>query len=86
MKNRNEELLKSFVEYCNANPSMRFWQALRNFAQVSRICVQTTYVGEQEGKVEYQDTFYWETKDGSIPENPDSSFALNLPDITKSTP
>lgn len=28
----NEETLKSFIAYCEANPEQRFWQALRNWA------------------------------------------------------
>lgn len=29
---RNSEVLKSFVAYCEANPDMRFWQALLNWS------------------------------------------------------
>ena len=32
MKTRNSETLADFVSYCESNPEMRFWQALRNWS------------------------------------------------------
>lgn len=29
---QNSKALKSFTDYCRANPSQRFWQALRNWS------------------------------------------------------
>jgi len=37
MINSNEKTLKSFVEYCEKNPELRFWQALRNWSGYSFI-------------------------------------------------
>ena len=34
---RNSEALNSFVKYCEANPSQRFWQALCNWSKFSNI-------------------------------------------------
>jgi hypothetical protein len=31
-ENRNAKTLASFVSYCKAHPSERFWQALRNWS------------------------------------------------------
>ena len=31
-RTRNNEVLQSFVDYCNANPELRFWQALKNWS------------------------------------------------------
>ena len=55
MKNKNIKLLKDFNKYCIARPSQRFWQALRNWANVDAICVQNG--------IETLDTFYFEKKD-----------------------
>jgi hypothetical protein len=53
---RNSKVLKSFVEYCEANPSQRFWQALRNWSDHNFI-----YASPQKppGGV-WEDTFNWE--------------------------
>ena len=32
MKTRSSETLADFVRYCESNPQMRFWQALRNWS------------------------------------------------------
>ena len=55
--NRNKETLQSFVEYCFEHPTERFWQALRNWADVNYLFVADTH--EADGVV---DTFYWEGK------------------------
>lgn len=53
---RNSKLLKEFVKYCEKNQEQRFWQALRNFADVAYV-----YISEyQNGAV--KDTFYFENK------------------------
>lgn len=31
---KSQSKLKSFVQYCEANPELRFWQALRNWNQL----------------------------------------------------
>ena len=53
-KTRNSETLKSFVDYCKSHPQERFWQALRNWAEVAFVCVS-------DGK-STEDTFYREKK------------------------
>lgn len=59
---RNSELLKDFAAYCEANPTMRFWQALRNWSGFSFI--YACPVGE-EATIDSAlvDTFYLEGKD-----------------------
>ena len=52
--NKNKELLDSFTEYCKKYPEQRFFQALRNWLEVSHV-----YVGDI-GKLE--DTYYWTGK------------------------
>lgn len=52
--NKNEKLLKSFTEYCNKNPELRFWQALRNWCGWNFIYVTRNIIDDGE------DTFYWE--------------------------
>lgn len=37
---RNSKDLESFTAYCNANPTQRFWQALRNWAKVESIWIR----------------------------------------------
>jgi len=54
MKTRNSETLEDFVEYCKDNPEQRFWQALRNWAEVPFILI-----GDGE---DTEDTFYREGK------------------------
>ncbi len=49
-------MLADFMAYCEANPSMRFWQALRNWSGYSFILAVP--VGSE---LDY-DTFYWEGK------------------------
>jgi len=59
-ENRNEKTLASFVEYCRANPSLRFWQALRNWAGVNFIFAGGSHLDLDD----VRDTFYWEGRDG----------------------
>jgi len=37
--NRNWEVLKDFIQYCVEHPEQRFWQALRNWAEVDAVLV-----------------------------------------------
>lgn len=30
--NKNKKVLDSFIKYCEENPELRFWQALRNWS------------------------------------------------------
>jgi len=58
--NKNEATLKSFVEFCQANPQLRFWQALRSWCGKPFVLVaqdRNLMNGEVEG---VEDTFYWE--------------------------
>jgi len=45
-------VLIDFIRYCGNHPEQRFWQALRNWAEVPFILV--TYLGGPP-----EDTFYW---------------------------
>jgi thermostable 8-oxoguanine DNA glycosylase len=59
-KSKNKELVESFADYCNKNPNLRFWQALRNWAKVKFI-----YISNKNYNVIYpeiKDTFYFEGK------------------------
>lgn len=55
MKTRNSEVLRSFVDFCEANPSLRFWQALLAWSELPCICACETPAGDNA-----QDTFHWE--------------------------
>lgn len=54
----NREVLTDFVRYCEENPNLRFWQALRNWAEVNFLVVSDSPNVLYDG----QDTFYWEGK------------------------
>ena len=56
IKSKNKKTLNDFIKYCKKNPSLRFWQALRNWAKVPNLCIVTN-----EGK-DITDTFYFEGK------------------------
>ena len=47
----NKKLLENFTHYCEKYPEQRFWQALRNWAEVA-------YIGAKN-EDKYLDTFYW---------------------------
>jgi hypothetical protein len=55
MKSKNDKLIQEFTKYCKMNPEMRFWQALRNWAEVNRVIIEKK---DKEG--ELVDTFYFE--------------------------
>ncbi len=65
MKTRNSEVLASFVKYCEENPNMRFWQALKNWSEWAFIYVSPTHFtgGEKLMVGELEDTYNWEGKD-----------------------
>jgi hypothetical protein len=67
---RSGEMLDSFIDYCMTHPQERFWQALRNWAQVGFIYVSNRPVG---GVV---DTFYFEN-------NPELSTFIDNEDTKK---
>lgn len=60
MGNKNAETLKSFVAFCEANPSLRFWQALRAWCGASFVCVADDRNLMSEEFEGVRDTFYWE--------------------------
>jgi len=53
MNNKNEKVLKDFTKFCEANPNLRFWQALYDW--VGAVGIGGIWV---KGK----DPFYWEGK------------------------
>ena len=53
-ENKNIKLLKDFEQYCKKHPEQRFWQALRNWAEVDAVLIQNG--------LESLDTFYYERK------------------------
>ena len=58
---RNSEVLADFVAYCQANPTMRFWQALRNWSGYHNIIAETILPDSSRS---LKDTFHWEGKTG----------------------
>lgn len=64
-KTEASELLQSFIEHCKQYPTERFWQALRNWS--GRNFILACDNKENIGAGEYDDTFYWKTKDGKKP-------------------
>jgi len=59
---RNSKVLRSFVEYCEANPEYRFWQALRNWCGWPTVAVGSKPAGADT--TYYEDTFFWEKRNG----------------------
>lgn len=63
---KNVKLLRSFVEYCTANPDMRFWQALRNWSKYNFVYgSHCRKAGENGGWHKHEDecledTYYFE--------------------------
>lgn len=56
---KNKKSLDSFIEYCQANPEQRFWQALRNWSGWPFIYASKTWPGDIE-RTDIFDTYYWE--------------------------
>lgn len=71
---RNSKTLASFVEYCSRHPQQRFWQALASWSGRSFIAVishapslvyaETRVYGRPSERVEVEDTYLWEGKNG----------------------
>jgi hypothetical protein len=59
-ESRNSKTLASFVAYCKANPSQRFWQALRNWAGFGFVYVSDSLLPAGSSNIPMYDTFYWE--------------------------
>ncbi len=53
----SKKLLDSFTQYCKKYPELRFWQALRGWARVDRICIER-YDKEVDDQIA-EDTFYF---------------------------
>jgi hypothetical protein len=61
---KNKEVLEDFVKYCNDNPELRFWQALRNWSDFNFIGVNNSSTfGEGVFSNGWVDTFYLKGKD-----------------------
>ncbi len=61
---KNKELLDEFVAYCEENPELRFWQALRSWSgQSFLLAADTTDFTKKPPYLGLKDTFYWEFKD-----------------------
>ena len=60
----NQKLLDEFTAYCKANPSMRFWQALRNWSGFSAIYAVPVNNAHFDAPGSLLDTFYWRGRDG----------------------
>lgn len=56
--NKNAETLADFTQYCQENPELRFWQALRNWSGAGFVYLTDELV--RDGTAE--DTFYREGK------------------------
>ncbi len=52
---RHSDVLADFVAYCEAHPTQRFWQALRNWSGHNFILASDRLL-EMQG---LEDTFYW---------------------------
>lgn len=50
------ELAKDFLRFCEANPTMRFWQALRSWSGYHFIFVSNQFVHDE---YQLQDTYYF---------------------------
>lgn len=66
MINKNERMLKRFTAYCEAHPEERFFQALRNFAQlhidsdINFVFFGAGNIMDYDGMNLLRDTFYME--------------------------
>ena len=56
---RNSKALRSFVEYCESQPDLRFWQALRIWAGYQFIYAANNSA-EDGDAFDYIDTYSWE--------------------------
>lgn len=57
---KSENMLRSFTEYCRANPDARFWQALRGWSGYAYLMAsaESPVFGNQ------LDTYYWQGRRG----------------------
>jgi len=62
MSSKNKKTLDSFVKYCEKNPELRFWQALRNWSGYSFIYAISN-VTLPYGTKQLIDTFYFKGRD-----------------------
>ena len=62
---RNSKVLKSFVRYCEKNPTMRFWQALLNWSGLPFIAWTNKPPSDfKDKRFKAGDTYYWENEIG----------------------
>lgn len=69
-KSKNYKVLASFVRFCEQNPELRFWQALRNWSGYHFIIAcglnekgnLPSSLGTAVNSGEAQDTYYWESR------------------------
>jgi len=59
---KSKKSLDSFIKYCKANKTQRFWQALRNWSKYEFIygSNKNVYVEEIDVGNDFEDTFYKE--------------------------
>lgn len=62
---RNSVALTSFVAYCEAHPTERFWQALRNWSKWNFIYGSREPLDDYGVAGSFTDTFYLEGLDGT---------------------
>ena len=63
-ENRNAKTLASFVSYCKAHPSERFWQALRNWSGHNFIYACRDPFNWNPATSHVHDTFNFEGRNG----------------------
>jgi len=68
IKTQNSEMLDSLIEYCQAHPDQRFWQALRNWSGWQHVLVSndSDFVVSQTTVGKVHDTFNWEGLKGNF--------------------
>lgn len=59
-QSRNATILKMFVDFCEANPDLRFWQALRTFCGANYLIVAKDINHMTDEIEQWEDTFHWE--------------------------
>jgi hypothetical protein len=52
----NNQLIEEFYQFCKDHPYLRFWQALKEWAEVEKVLVKWPLCDEPD------DTFNWEGK------------------------
>lgn len=63
-KSENAKVLTDFVAFCQRNPEQRFWQALRNWSEMSFVLAvdNAPFGSESNVSIIENDTFYWKGK------------------------